>query len=119
VCDLEQALAPDDLVRLARAALAYALRDGGDRIWRYSAQLAATSSQDFSKTPDTELLDAINYLLFPNFNPWGGAKSNIIYRFRPNGLDPDSCTAEIIFMSSPKRPGEMPPPHDVWMTVLE
>jgi len=43
VCDLEQALAPDDLVRLARAALAYALRDGGDRIWRYSAQLAATA----------------------------------------------------------------------------
>ena len=43
VCDLEQALAPDDMLRLARAALAYALRDGGDRIWRYSAQLAATA----------------------------------------------------------------------------
>jgi hypothetical protein len=77
---------------------------------RMRAQLAATSSQDFSQTPDTELLDAINYLLFPNFNQWGGAKSNIIYRFRPHGLDPDSCTAEIIFMSAPKEPGEMPPP---------
>lgn len=41
VCDLEQALAPDDLVRLARASLQRALADGGDRIWRYSARLAA------------------------------------------------------------------------------
>lgn len=84
----------------ARQVLAQRMRD----------QLATTSHQDFSQTADTELLDAINYLLFPNFNPWGGAKSNIIYRFRPHGLDPDSCTAEIIFMSAPKQPGEMPPP---------
>ncbi|KUO09374.1 Rieske (2Fe-2S) protein [Streptomyces sp. DSM 15324] len=80
---------------------------------RMRAQLAVTSHQDFSDTPDTELLDAINYLLFPNFNPWGGAKSNIVYRFRPHGLDPDSCIAEIIFMSSPKRPGEVPPPAKI------
>ena len=41
VCDLEQALAPDDLLRLARASLQQALADGGNRIWRYSAQVAA------------------------------------------------------------------------------
>ncbi|TLS47007.1 aromatic ring-hydroxylating dioxygenase subunit alpha [Streptomyces montanus] len=80
---------------------------------RMRAQLAATSEQDFSKTSDSELLDAINYLLFPNFNPWGGAKSNIIYRFRPNGLDPDSCVAEIFFMSSPPKSGETPPPAKI------
>ena len=37
VCDIEQALRPDDLLRLARAALQQALADGGQRIWRYSA----------------------------------------------------------------------------------
>jgi putative nucleotidyltransferase with HDIG domain len=41
VCDLEQALAPDDLLRLARASLQHALADGGNRIWRYSSQVAA------------------------------------------------------------------------------
>jgi GGDEF domain-containing protein len=40
VCDIEQALRPDDLLRLARAALQQALADGGQRIWRYSAQVA-------------------------------------------------------------------------------
>ncbi len=40
VCDIEQALRPDDLLRLARAALQQALSDGGQRIWRYSAQVA-------------------------------------------------------------------------------
>jgi HD-GYP domain-containing protein (c-di-GMP phosphodiesterase class II) len=40
VCDIEQALRPDDLLRLARAALEQALADGGQRIWRYSAQVA-------------------------------------------------------------------------------
>jgi GGDEF domain-containing protein len=41
VCDLEQVLAPGDLLRLARAALQQAQADGGQRIWRYSAQVAA------------------------------------------------------------------------------
>ena len=41
VCDLEQALAPDDLLRLARASLRQALADGGNRIWRYSSQVAS------------------------------------------------------------------------------
>jgi putative nucleotidyltransferase with HDIG domain len=40
VCDIEQALRPDDLLRLARAALQQALADGGQRVWRYSAQVA-------------------------------------------------------------------------------
>ncbi len=40
VCDIEQALRPDDLLRLARAALRQALADGGQRIWCYSAQVA-------------------------------------------------------------------------------
>lgn len=43
VCDIEQALRPDDLLRLARAALQQALADGGQRIWRYSAQVGVES----------------------------------------------------------------------------
>lgn len=75
-------------------------------------QLSALSGDDYANVTDSDLLDAVNYLLFPNFNPWGGVKSNIVYRFRPNGLDPDSCIAEILFMSAlPKdRPRPKPAP---------
>ena len=44
---------------------------------------------------DSEMLDAIEYFVFPNLCPWAGYQRNIIYRFLPNGNDPDSCTMEI------------------------
>lgn len=31
----------------------------------------------------SELMDSIRYLLFPNFAPWGGFQSQITYRYRP------------------------------------
>jgi hypothetical protein len=71
------------------------------------------SGDDYSQVTDSDLLDAVNYLLFPNFNPWGGVKSNIVYRFRPNGLDPDSCIAEILFMSALPKDGTRPAPAPI------
>ncbi len=35
---------------------------------------------------DAELVDSLDYTLFPNFHPWG-AFNGIVYRFRPNGTD--------------------------------
>jgi phenylpropionate dioxygenase-like ring-hydroxylating dioxygenase large terminal subunit len=63
---------------------------------------------------DAELMDAIDYTLFPNFHPWG-AYNRIVYRFRPNGDDHRSSIMEILFMSPFK--GERPPPAEVhWLT---
>jgi phenylpropionate dioxygenase-like ring-hydroxylating dioxygenase large terminal subunit len=73
-------------------------------------QLTAISDEDLSQTTDSELLDATNHLLFPNFHPWGGVKSNVVYRFRPHGLDPDSCIVEIMFMSPPPKGEARPRP---------
>ena len=47
---------------------------------------------------DSEALDLIEYLLFPNMVPWGGQALPIVYRFRPNGNDPDSHIMEIMFL---------------------
>jgi nitrite reductase/ring-hydroxylating ferredoxin subunit len=56
---------------------------------------------------DAELLDSIDYTLFPNFHPWG-AFNGICYRFRPNGNDHRSAIMECIMLSPFE--GERPEP---------
>ncbi|MFI5316452.1 MAG: SRPBCC family protein [Myxococcota bacterium] len=63
---------------------------------------------------DAELVDSFYYTVFPNFHPWG-AFNRIVYRFRPNGDDPDSSIMEVMFLA-PYREGEKPPPAAVhWL----
>ena len=47
---------------------------------------------------DAEMLDALVYNVFPNFAPWAGFAPNIVYRWRPNGHDPDSCIMEVMML---------------------
>ena len=54
---------------------------------------------------DAELVDHWNYIVFPNFHPWGGY-NRIIYRFRPNGDRHDESIFEVMFLT-PYR-GEKP-----------
>jgi phenylpropionate dioxygenase-like ring-hydroxylating dioxygenase large terminal subunit len=56
---------------------------------------------------DAELMDSIDYTLFPNFHPWG-AFNRIVYRFRPNGDDHRSSIMEVMFLSP--FAGERPAP---------
>ena len=44
---------------------------------------------------DAEMVDSIDYTLFPNFHPWG-AYNRIVYRFRPNGDDHETCIVECL-----------------------
>jgi nitrite reductase/ring-hydroxylating ferredoxin subunit len=81
----------------ARAVAAAAARERwrpvvGDRVDRMS---------------DSEMMDSLDYTLFPNFHPWG-AFNRIVYRFRPNGDDHRSCLMECFFLSP--FDGERPPP---------
>jgi phenylpropionate dioxygenase-like ring-hydroxylating dioxygenase large terminal subunit len=56
---------------------------------------------------DAEMMDSIDYTLFPNFHPWG-AFNRIVYRFRPNGDDHRTSLMEVFFLSP--FTGERPPP---------
>ena len=47
---------------------------------------------------DAELMDSIDYTVFPNFHPWG-AFNRIVYRFRPNGDDHRSSIMECLFLA--------------------
>ena len=72
---------------------------------------------------DAEMVDNLDYTLFPNFHPWG-AFNRIVYRFRPNGLDHRSAIMECIMLSPFQ--GERPPPapvhwlqeHEPWSSAL-
>ncbi len=56
---------------------------------------SAASGQDLSQVTLAELQDAILYDAFPNFQVWAGYFGNIVYQFRPNGDDHESCIFDV------------------------
>jgi hypothetical protein len=71
-----------------------ARRRTADRVRR---ELSKTAGRAIECT-DSEAIDAIQYFVFPNFVPWGGY-APIVYRFRPNGNDPESCKMELMLLT--------------------
>lgn len=72
--------------------------------------IAERAGIDLSKATDSEMLDAIQYFIFPNFFPWGGYGSNIVYRFRPARNSPDWCFMEVMLIDNPPKEGPRPAP---------
>jgi Ring hydroxylating alpha subunit (catalytic domain) len=101
------------------------LRDGQTAREFISAQLREqlkeiVGEERAQSSTTSELLDAIQYYVFPNFVPWVATGSCLNYRFRPNGSNPHSSIMEIIFLT-PVPPGEpKPPPVPIhWLTEEE
>jgi phenylpropionate dioxygenase-like ring-hydroxylating dioxygenase large terminal subunit len=71
---------------------------------------------DLSKCSDSEMLDSIEYHLFPNMFLFPGISLPMIYRFRPNGMDPDSAIFDLLFLETlapgQERP-EAPEPYKI------
>jgi phenylpropionate dioxygenase-like ring-hydroxylating dioxygenase large terminal subunit len=96
----------------------------GDRL---RASLRSRTGRDFSAVTDAELLDGIEYFLFPNFMPWAGFLTSFAYRFRPNGHDPDSCVIDIMALEPIPEGGVRPPapatrylgPEESWADAAE
>ena len=62
---------------------------------------------------DAEMVDSLDYTLFPNFHPWG-AFNRITYRFRPNGNDHRTAIMECMMLAPFQ--GERPPPAPIrWL----
>ncbi|WP_309601742.1 aromatic ring-hydroxylating dioxygenase subunit alpha [Sphingomonas sp.] len=76
---------------------------------RSREKISRSSGTDMSGLSDSEALDLIEYLLFPNMVPWGGQALPITYRFRPNGDDPESSIMEIMFLFAKAPDGTHPP----------
>ena len=71
-------------------------------------QLRATLGDAVDQISDAELVDSIYLTVFPNFHPWGSFNP-IVYRFRPNGSNPDESIHECMFFA-PAPAGEKRPP---------
>lgn len=67
----------------------------GDSVRR---SLQKRTGRDYSHLSDAEALDGVEYFLFPNLMPWGGYLTPFVYRFRPDGHDPDSCVIDIMVL---------------------
>lgn len=60
--------------------------------------LGETLGVDFSKVSDSLMLDSIEYHLFPNMFFFPGINVPMVYRFRPQGNDIDSCIFDLMIL---------------------
>ena len=72
--------------------------------------LSAEDGWDYSAVSDAEMLDALLYNVFPHMSFWAGFAPNVIYRWRPNGLDPNSSIMDIIILKRVPKDGPRPKP---------
>ena len=70
--------------------------------------IAHSTGVDTTGACTSEVLDAIQYAIFPNLMPWGGY-SPVCYRFRPNGTDPNQSIAEVMILALFPEGAERPP----------
>lgn len=94
--------------------------DGSTARKELAAQMRAALTAQFGTGndhwTDSELLDGIQYFVFPNFYVFAGPRTNAVYRFRPNGNDPDSCIAEVFLLAQQPADGSHPkPPAPRWL----
>jgi phenylpropionate dioxygenase-like ring-hydroxylating dioxygenase large terminal subunit len=74
-------------------------------------QLGTEWGVDLGAYSDSEMLDSIEYHLFPNMCLFPGVSLPMIYRFRPIGSDPGRTMFDLVFLKIVPRdaPAEFPP----------
>jgi len=75
--------------------------------------LAADTGYDYSEFPDADFTDSLLYNVFPNLSFWGGMAQNVVYRFRPDGLDPEATIMDILILKPVPKEGPRPAPAEV------
>jgi phenylpropionate dioxygenase-like ring-hydroxylating dioxygenase large terminal subunit len=68
---------------------------------------------DLAGFSDAEILDAIQYHVFPNFSPWSGVGQPVQYVWRPNGNDPETSVMDVMFLQPLGEGQERPPAAEV------
>jgi len=76
---------------------------------RTRGRLAERTGRDYSRLSDSEALDAIEYFVFPNFVPWAGYTTPLVYRFRPHGDDHRSAVMDVMLLDPLPAAGPRPP----------
>ena len=95
-----------DLRRLVQGLLAAQSRPleaGRDsparrRPTRPASMFGLLFQRDLSGASDTDVLDQVQYNIFPNFTVWGTTGGPLCYRFRPHGDNPHESIFEVWFL---------------------
>ncbi len=74
---------------------------------------------DVDQLSDSEIIDTMEYSLFPNMFLFPGLSLPMIYRFRPLGMDPDRSLFDLLFLKPVPRSGERPEPAEPVRVGLE
>jgi hypothetical protein len=61
-------------------------------------KVGAAGGIDYSHIPDEDMLSSIDYCFYPNMVGPISAGNWILFRFRPNGDDPDTCLYDVMFL---------------------
>lgn len=77
------------------------------------ATLGKAYGKDLSGLSISETIDAIEYCLFPNTCFFPSLLFPMVYRFRPNGTDVDSCIFDLLYLQPVPASGERPEPAEV------
>ncbi len=92
----------------ARSAAAAILRENLGTAWNV----------DLSGTSTSEMIDSIEYHLFPNMCLFPGVSLPLVYRFRPDGLNPSRTIFDLLLLRPLANGEEAPfPPDPVRLTV--
>lgn len=83
------------------------------------ASLGQQTGVDYSAFSDCEVLDAIEYFVFPNSILWGAHAFPMHYRVRPNGSDHRSCLWEVMMVIPRPDGAELPPDVPMRLTPTE
>jgi hypothetical protein len=76
---------------------------------RTRRDLTERTGRDYSSITDCEALDAIEYFVFPNFVPWAGYTTPLVYRFRPHGDDHRAAVMDVMLLEPVPVSGVRPP----------
>ena len=68
--------------------------------------------RDFSGLTTSETIDSIEYFLFPNAFFFPGLTLPMVYRFRPDPVDPDYCDFDLLFLRPKSEDGSHTRPPD-------
>ena len=88
------------------------------RTWlaeRFRQSFARQWDVDLSHASEVEMLDSIQYFMFPNFAPWGGYALPITYRFRPWENNPHRSLMEVMLLHPIPDHGDYSTAEPCWL----
>ncbi|MBW8814317.1 MAG: aromatic ring-hydroxylating dioxygenase subunit alpha [Caulobacterales bacterium] len=75
--------------------------------------LGAEDGWDYAGASDAEMVDSLLYNVWPHMSFWAGYSPTLVYRWRPNGLDPESSIMDVMILKRVPKAGPRPAPVPV------